>query len=295
MRPLRAVTLPQVRSTLVADLRRDAARAADLGRSAAQFSTPDAAESVRNLWTAEASALATSSLWWVTRDMTTLAADTGLSGDELPAWERDAESRAGLMVWDGGLPVKVVNRGESTASIDAVSWLPMPEASQHPSMGGMRVQMWTKAGTTKSPLERLATTFGAPDDPLVLVGDQLMSPEVAVWRVLCATMLLSHEPTAAWTRPASYALDAPARDTRTRDVADVTVIDLRVARDWKPPSGDGEGREYHHRWIVRGHMRTYHYGPRGQQVARKRWVAPYVAGPEGAPLIPKEHVWVWRR
>ena len=296
MRPLRAVSLPQVRSTLVDGLRRDAAKSADLAQS---FSVAlGAAESVRDLWTAEAKALATASLWWVTPDMVTLAADTGLSGDELPAWERDAESRTGLLVWDGGLPVRVVNRSQKVSTIDAVSWMPMPEASQHPSMGGMRVQMWTRAGATKAPLDRLVTTFGAPDDPLVAVGDKLMHPELAVWRVLCATMLLSHEPKVSGTRAANFALDSPARDPRTRDVPDVTVIDLRTVRDWTVTPDDGtpgEGRTYSHRWIVRGHMKTYHVGPRGNQRAEKRWITPYVAGPEGAPLIPKEHVWVWRR
>lgn len=298
MRPLRATTLPQVRSALVDGLRRDIARAKDLCVGAGAEETA----AVRGLWETEARILATASLWWVTPDMVTLAADTGLSGDELPMWERDPETRAGLMVWSGGLPVKVLNRrgggggGGGAVTLDAVSWMPIPEAAQHPAMGDTRVQMWTRTGANaQHPLQRVSTTFGTPDDPMVRVGEVFMSPELAVWRVLCATMLLSHEPKAAETRPANYALDGGRRDPRTRDIPGVTVIDLRTVRDETPDASTrGVGREYSHRWIVRGHMRTYHVGPHGG-CAEKRWIAPYVAGPPGAPLVPKEHVWVWRR
>ncbi|GAA4391765.1 hypothetical protein [Tsukamurella soli] len=296
MRPLRAVSMPGVRADLAAELRRET-------RVYREHHGEAQVERIADLWRRQAEAMATASLWWVAPDMATLAADTGLSGDELPEWDRDTESRTGLLVWDGGLPIRVLNRtrrgDEALVSIDAVSWAPIPQWSQDPRMGGVRIELWTRVGAgTTGPLELITVRFGDGRDDTVPVGDEMVSPEYAVWRILCATMLLSHQPKVGSTRPASYAADGAAKDTRTREVPEVTVIDLRTVRDWTiGPDGTaaGAGRDYSHRWIVRGHMRTYHVGPRGQQRAERRWIAPYVAGPEGAPLIPREHVWVWRR
>lgn len=298
MRPLRAVTLPGVRADLGKALRREA-------------SLPDPAyipqsltERTNRLWRYQAEAMDTASLWWVAPDMATLAADTGLSGDEMPVWERDAETQAGLLVWDGGLPIRIQNRSErhrlGTVSIDAVSWVPAPAWSlDWATADGMRLELWTREGKrwTGVPLEMIATRLRDGQDEVVPVGDKLLAPDVAVWRILCATMLLSQQPKVGATRPANFAADGAAKDTRTREVPEVTVIDLRTVSDWKVgPDGTapGQRRDYSHRWIVRGHMRTYHVGPGGER-AEKRWIAPYVAGPEGAPLVPKEHVWVWRR
>ncbi|GAB2646424.1 hypothetical protein GCM10027169_13320 [Gordonia jinhuaensis] len=260
--------------------------------------------SVSDLWRREAKELETASLWWVAPDMTTLAADTGLCGGELPHWDRDAETRSGLLVWDGGLPIRVVNRSadrdERTVTIDAVSWAPIPEWSQDADMDGVRIELWTRqaiAGRPPSPLSLITVRFSDGRDDTVRVGDHSIAPELAIWRILCATMLLSQQPQVGSTRPANFREDGSAKETRTRPVPAVTVIDLRTVREWTVgPDGKAasDGRDYTHRWIVRGHMRTYHTGPRGAKT-EKRWIAPYVAGPEGAPLVPKEHVWVWRR
>lgn len=296
-RPLRAVSLPRAREQIAARLRRDAQEMS--GSVDPRF------EWAAKLWQTQADALATASLWWVAPDMATLAVDTGLSGDELPVWYPDEVSRTGLLVWDGGLPIRIMNRSEyrpdEPVVIDAVSWAPIPEQSQHPDMNGMRIEMWSRQGFADDPrgddpLKIVTVRFGAGDER-VPVGDDLVTPEYAIWRILSATMLLSHQPTVGSTRPANFAVDGAAKDRRTREVPEVTVVDLRTLGDWRVGPNDstpGDGREYSHRWIVRGHMRTYHVGT-GRERTEKRWIAPYVAGPEGAPLIPKEHVWVWRR
>jgi hypothetical protein len=70
----------------------------------------------------------------------------------------------------------------------------------------------------------------------------------------------------------------------------IRVIGLR-----HPPStADGEastGREWHHRWIVRGHWRMAAVGE-GRQQRRPVWVSPHVKGPADAPLIGGEKVYV---
>ena len=53
----------------------------------------------------------------------------------------------------------------------------------------------------------------------------------------------------------------------------VYFVDLRQAGEKKGSAGS---REYHHRWLVRGHWRQLASG-------RRTWVRPYVKGPAGAP------------
>lgn len=54
-------------------------------------------------------------------------------------------------------------------------------------------------------------------------------------------------------------------------------------------TGDGQ-REYHHRWIVRGHWRMQPCGP-NRSLRRPTWVTPYVKGPDDAPLLGGEKVY----
>jgi hypothetical protein len=75
-----------------------------------------------------------------------------------------------------------------------------------------------------------------------------------------------------------------------RDVPRVRVIALR--RTGSGAGGDGT-REWHHRWIVRGHWRNQWYP--SHEVHRPIWVNPHVKGPEDAPLLVGEKVYDLRR
>ncbi|WP_075734819.1 hypothetical protein [Corynebacterium phocae] len=66
----------------------------------------------------------------------------------------------------------------------------------------------------------------------------------------------------------------------------------RLAQDTTETPGH-EGREYQHRWLVRGHWRQQRVGP-GRKFRRPTYVAPHIKGPEGAPLK-TERVNIWRR
>ena len=77
MRPLRAVTLPAVRDELSAQMLREVLVFAE------HAAGDDRVDKVRTLWLRQANAMKTSSMWWVAPDMATLAADTGLSGDDM--------------------------------------------------------------------------------------------------------------------------------------------------------------------------------------------------------------------
>jgi hypothetical protein len=83
----------------------------------------------------------------------------------------------------------------------------------------------------------------------------------------------------------------PDRATRRRakrmgaTAPEVTVVNLRHS----VYAGAGASREqtgersYHVRWPVKGHWRQQPYGP-GRSLRRPTYIAPYIKGPEGAPL-----------
>jgi hypothetical protein len=72
-----------------------------------------------------------------------------------------------------------------------------------------------------------------------------------------------------------------------RSIKEVTVMTLRRSRP-KHSEGDGEGVEWSHRWLVRGHWRNQPYKIDGRMVHRQIWIAPFVKGPEDRPFVPKQ-------
>lgn len=79
------------------------------------------------------------------------------------------------------------------------------------------------------------------------------------------------------------------RASTWRQIKEVKVFTLRRA---KPSHYEGEEREveWSHRWMVSGHWRNQPYVERDEDgekitVHRQIWIAPYVKGPDGKPLI----------
>jgi len=73
---------------------------------------------------------------------------------------------------------------------------------------------------------------------------------------------------------------------RKMSQSDITVVTLRRAyrKDNGPQSVAREtNREWHHRWVVRGHWRWARVG-QGRREIRRVWVAGHVKGPEDKPL-----------
>lgn len=83
---------------------------------------------------------------------------------------------------------------------------------------------------------------------------------------------------------------AARRSQRAKVDPSVTVVKLRRISEPKDPDDvTHSGREWHHRWIVSGHWRNQPYGP-GRGLRRPMWIAPYVKGPEGMPLVDRPKV-----
>ena len=75
-----------------------------------------------------------------------------------------------------------------------------------------------------------------------------------------------------------------------REPPPVRVVQLRRPPR-QPGQGDGGSVEWHHQWIVRGHWRNQAFGE-GRKQRRPVWISPHVKGPEGAPMLGGEKVYV---
>lgn len=73
----------------------------------------------------------------------------------------------------------------------------------------------------------------------------------------------------------------------------VTVIDLRRIEGASREPGE-TAVQWSHRWVVRGHWRWVPCGP-GRSERRRVWIAPFVKGPEEAPLIVTDKIYALRR
>lgn len=82
-------------------------------------------------------------------------------------------------------------------------------------------------------------------------------------------------------------------ERQKQPIPDTRIIQLRQRE-----TGDGHqegGRQYHHKWIVKGHWRRLHE-PRKEDGAQVTFVHAYVKGPQDAPLLqPRESVYVVAR
>jgi len=108
-------------------------------------------------------------------------------------------------------------------------------------------------------------------------------------RMLVAAWLLMSQPIAQREHPQIYR-PAAKRAARAGLLSDLTVVMLRQPKT--APSDEPAGREYHRRWIVRGHWRRI---PLPEQPSRVTWVHGYVKGPADAPLVMTDRVTVLAR
>lgn len=76
-----------------------------------------------------------------------------------------------------------------------------------------------------------------------------------------------------------------------RELDSVRIIEIRSGTD-HAAAYSGTTRAYRHRWMVKGHWRQQWYPSLG--LNRPVWIAPYLKGPEGAPLLTGEKVHVWK-
>jgi hypothetical protein len=134
---------------------------------------------------------------------------------------------------------------------------------------------------------RFSTVLSFVDDPEEREFERPVEHHIIRNRILALFAL--------FRSPGILRSDAQQPDRPTRRRSQRAGIDLDATRviyiNGHERTGDGgtEGHEYQHRWIVSGHWKRQVYGP-GGSLRRPIWVAPYIKGPEGAPLLTGEKV-----
>jgi len=283
----------------------------------------DLAASVAALAEAERCRVAGGELYWISPEMTALARQAGAQLDTYELYAHEMPSRSGFMLF--AEPLAVSTSGTKVVEIVAVSWGVLPSPVQL-NIAGEDVDLrhewpagavwFTFYSDPRSFLARnfahdpetaaaYASTTGVfmPDNELLWALDQPTELPAghgeltSDWgKTVIAAWLLMQQPLAGETsvrapRPARRRLakaGLPNRDVR------LIHVRRRATGDSESVTGQQGGREYSCQWFVGGHWRRYHVGP-GRTRVERRYIAPYIAGPEDKPLRGAERVNVWDR
>lgn len=121
------------------------------------------------------------------------------------------------------------------------------------------------------------------------------TPFTNTFRLIMAMCMLMEQTivTTATERPNVHA----RRRAKERKLSqsDITVVTLRRRSVNTEATTPGEsGREWHHRWVVRGHWRWARVGE-GRRETRRVWVEGHVKGPEDKPLKITQKVYDLKR
>lgn len=261
-------------------------------------------------------------LFWVSAEMTDLAQHAGQQLTKHEIYEHDMPCRSGFMVFEKPISDSCVDG--IRLEIVAVSWgivhppLLLREEEAEVVVGShwpRQAAVWftfysdpkrfieTNRSALKNAGRERTRDAGPfmPDNELIWALDQLEElpageDVTSAWgKTVVAAWLLMQQPLAA--QETERAL-RPAR--RRLSKAGLPTSEVRLVRvrrpDHRPASpGSGQsGRAYSVRWWVDGHWRRYHCGPGGERIER-RWISPYLAGPDDKPVHGTERVKIWDR
>lgn len=269
----------------------------------------------------ERAALAAATLWWVSEEMVDVlvAAMPGVP-DDVIADDLLEPADAGFVVFER--PLTAIDREGRRIAVSALLWAGVQLDPNDPTvLRGGEVVLGISSYVDGATARWIHGVHGDPDaysppwgylgrsdwpdgDPIVSEPYEGMSTDAATSAIEDRRMLA-----ALWTfltqeGVATTSEVAPDRSTTRRSeragvdpgLAEVKVVALRrhASEGTPPPEGERRASEYSHRWIVQGHWRNQPYGP-GRTQRRLQWIAPYVKGPEDAPLQAPEVVRAWVR
>lgn len=227
-------------------------------------------------------------LYHVAEPMTNLVATATDSLDVFTPTREDLPSAQGLIIFDGDLKQHLHIHDGGTPALRGMLWgssgkLPFfaiaPITEKHPGVP-------TPGRLVVYPSLMFKSRYGEDIDRAHECQN------VRLLALLLTASILMRQPLAEETT------EEPDRAARKRlrraghKPASVRVIELRRPKT-TAGSPSESGREYHHRWITRGHWRQQWFPKR--EVHRPVWIAPHIKGPEGAPLIGGEKVYALKR
>lgn len=260
----------------------------------------------------ETTKLAYGDLYFVSEEMTELSLAASRTMPLFDADAQDFPSETGAAYFDGGVAALW---GDHRVAIHLITWqvLTMGAAvavyidvsstqgifkdleSWNESLRQLRSVGGSEGGLWFNDITRGLIGFH-PEEALQdeeaerLIRDRYTVSTTA-FLLLRSALLLMQQPLAL-VEDAQYDRAARRRMQKLgQDPPRVRVISLRRSATG---SSDGESdREYHHRWIVKGHWRKQWYPSR--EVHRPVWIAPHVKGPDDKPFIGGEKVYSWTK
>lgn len=243
-------------------------------------------------WSYQPGGLDGTPMWFVSRDMVALAQDAAATIDPDDAlWEVDGnrgyrvgEFDSGFAAFEGGLRLENVDPYGAGVTIDAVYW--------YNYKGDLAIITRSVRG------DILGYAIDAADGGGMSTCSNMdwkgsYRPRREMGRFLTAMWSLSRTPTTATTATKTVPGAKIKGQRRRQAPAEVKIVELRQMKH-QTVTHSPSGRQYHHRWVVRGHWRDQACGP-GLKQRRRVWVPPYTKGPDGAPLLERPTVFAWRR
>lgn len=258
-------------------------------------------------------ALRTADLYWVSGPMSTAALD---ASHDVPGFTPEGlPSNAGMMLLAEPLPPKDVTEigglqlGDHDGNALPDKHLePVPVDGTVWHRSGATIHVWLLVRTRRLPAPLIPTpipltpffdlTMAIPIEFASMeyfspTGTSRTSDSLGVLAWLAATWQMMMTPTVTSGR--EIATGGGGGGGMRRPPSPVRLIDLRPMRHVTTDEpATPSGREYRHRWIVRGHWRQQAVGPKHGQ-RRLTWIPSYTKGPDEAPLLTTDTVRVWRR
>jgi hypothetical protein len=257
---------------------------------------------------------ATEEMWWVSEDMTKLVWDVAMSGTEPEDLsEKEIPAPAGIMWLNGGggpvLAAKLLPEDEflrtgmtqtELMSINAIIWYTPTKR-----IPGLEVGKPRFMGLTASPgIVRDTSQWNALVSPMDVESNEAEYHRIPTYvtyfglkflprKAALIAMRLAREESLAEKTLETVSSGSGKKKKQNRRIDSITCSSLRRHRYASEAEREAEAREFSHRWIVRGHMRNQPIGPRNAEGGQKHmrvWIAPYVKGPEGKPLVLKDRV-----
>ncbi|MFB7544999.1 hypothetical protein ACFC0N_34465 [Streptomyces zaomyceticus] len=284
---------------------------------------PPGISTTRALAARTAAGLRAAELFYVTSDMTALAHHAAKSLTDHEMRPQDLPAPVGMLVFEdppmrgeaaGNQPVRMITWGPWLGHLAIDYWsgtreyLDQVDAALPQYMAGVdpaENEAWLRAKFAHVRPGEMANIH--PIHGFTYLRTTLIEPglpdlsdtdpgEVALLRLIQATWLLMGQSIATSERVDADRSSRRRIQRMDRDCGTaVRMIRLRRARtaNGADPGEQPGTREYQHRWVVRGHWRDQPYPSLG--ITRPLWISPYIAGPEGLPLIGGEKVMVLAR
>jgi hypothetical protein len=211
---------------------------------------------------------ATAEMFHISEDMADLAAEASTSLERFALQPEDVPCPAGLMLFDGEAPFEAPYDDGCKNELRGIAWymngghvFAIPAVLPHGILGkGSPIAL--------DPECAFLVEFGSHVETILVPsggcgGFGVLGMLLTVWLLMGQTLAQCEQ-----TEP-----DRAARKRLRRLNAEPGPVRVITLRRPKVPAGAGESsREYHYRWITRGHWRQQWYPAR--QVHRPVWIAP---------------------